>query len=53
VVESTASGTAIASYPDAIEFIGTHPSSHTWAGKISQHLHLFTLEGITGDGEAC
>jgi hypothetical protein len=45
VIESTATGEAIAWFPIALESITTHPSGRTWAGSDGNYLCLFTLEG--------
>ena len=44
VIESTATGVAVAWLPMAVARITTHPSGRAWAGVLGEHLTLFTLE---------
>jgi WD40 repeat protein len=45
VTETAADGTPVAWFPAALKNLTNHPSGHTWAGSVANHLYLFTLEG--------
>ena len=53
VIETAASGEAVAWYPAALESIITHPSGRVWAGSVASHLHLIRLEGEVVSQESC
>jgi hypothetical protein len=44
VIVPAAGGEAVARFA-ALRLIATHPAGRTWAGWVSGHLHLITLEG--------
>jgi hypothetical protein len=45
ILERDYDSRVIARFPAALEHIRTQPASRTWAGAISNHLYLLTLEG--------
>jgi hypothetical protein len=45
VIESTASGKAVAWFPLALRSLAAHPSGRAWAGASATEVCLFTLEG--------
>jgi WD40 repeat protein len=44
-IEDASTGHVIAWFPQASDYIITHPSTRLWAGPAGNHLYLVTLEG--------
>ncbi len=45
VIQSIATGEALAFFPVRLDHLALHPSGRTWAGASGNQIYLFTLEG--------
>lgn len=45
-------GTPMAWFPSELRFMITHPNGKTWAGRTTNYIALFTLEGHLAEAEA-